>query len=273
MSEVEIVSAASLGDRAELEVLLEPLARRIFGDGARQPGWFRRKLEREGVDPGLSVVAVEDGRPYGYVLVGTPLAGLARTAGVGVAPGRRRRGMGTRLLQQAARAAHEHGCTRLRTLAERDRVAFYEHAGFVRCRTNHSLLNFSRGDAGPRARALDPPRGWDDIGDCTHEVAAWMQLAWERTPSSDRATLDVEGEATAHLSREGRALLVHRLTTKNVDDDSAVRIASSLLSRLPRPDPVVLYGCNTVSSITSSLVRAGWVAVQTAVVLEKPLHG
>lgn len=265
---VEIVAADVLGDPAALE----PLARRIFGDGDRRPGWFARKLDREGVDPRLSQVATVDGRPYGYVLVGTPFEVVARTAGVGLDPQWRGRGIGSRLLAAAARAAQQAGFERLRTLAHPDRVDFYARAGFVGCRTNHSLLNFSAGAPEPNPTAMPPARGWDEIGDCTHEQAAWMQMAWERTPPAERTTLDLDEGATVHLSREGDAHLVHRLTTRHSDDANAVRIVSALLKRLPSPRPVVLYGCNTVSSITSSLMRAGWVSVQTAVVMEKPLH-
>ena len=43
------------------------------------------------------------------------------------------------------------------------------------------------------------------------------------------------------------------------------------LAMLPASRPVVLYGCESVSCVTSSLLRDGWSVAQTASVMERPL--
>jgi predicted N-acetyltransferase YhbS len=263
LGEVEIVPARDVGELADLK----PVAETIFGPGDRPAGWFERKLSREAVDPDLSVVATIAGRPYGYVLVGRPYAQTARTAGVGVAPELRGRGIGRALLETAGKRAKSAGFSALRSLAEPERQSFYEAAGFVVRRTNHSLLNFSTGDA----REGAPPLDWDDLGDCIHEVCAWMKVAWHRTPQPSRFTLRVEDAAVAHVSVEGDAFLVQRLTVKPQRRNEANEILTRLLASLPAPKPVLLYGCNVVSSITQSLIGAGWSVAQTASVVECPL--
>ncbi len=263
MSPIQILSGREIGDLSRLE----PLVREIFGPGDRPEGWFARKLRRECVEPELSTVAVHDGRPCGYVLVGRPLPRMARTAGVGVLPPHRGAGLASTLIEEAALRAKELGLTRLRTLAEPARVGFYERLGFGVVRNNHSLMRFATGSG----TVGDPPRRWADVGDCIHEVAAWMEAAWERTPASARRSVRLDGVALAHVSTEGSAYLVHRLNTNTLDDAAVVEAAKRLLDALPAPRPVLLYGCNVVSSITSSLMRAGWDAVQTSAVMERSL--
>lgn len=263
MSAARIVAVAEWGELRGLE----GLASRIFGAGDRPRGWFERKLAREAVDARLSRVALVDGDPYGYVLVGSPQMGLARTAGVGVAPQFRGRGIGNQLVEAACVGASQRGLSRIRTLAEPERVEFYRRLRFVVCRTNHSLLNFATGEHKPDA----PARAWDDVGACIHEFSSWMQTAWDRTPTEARLTLRITDHAVAHVSREGEAYLVHRLTGNTRDENTIASVTRQLLATLEAPRPVLLYGCDSVSCVTSSLRRDGWSVAQTASVMERPL--
>jgi GNAT superfamily N-acetyltransferase len=259
---IEIASGRSVGELASLA----PVVESVLGATDRPAGWFARKLRREAVDPDLTAVALEDGRPCGWVLVGNPARGLARTAGVGVLPEVRSQGVATRLLEAAARHAKAAGLGCLRSLAEPDRAGFFLARGFAARRTNHSLLSFAEG----RVPDATPAREWDAVGDCRHTIASWMRFAWDHTPAHERSTL-VRRDAIAHVSREGAAFLVQKLATRSSHEGTIVGTARHLLGMLPAPSPVVLYGCNAVSSVTSSLEHAGWSVAQTAVVLERAL--
>lgn len=264
---------------------LEGVALRVFGGGDRPAGWFVRKLAREAVDPALSWLAVAEGAAspaplaaiHGYVLVGRePGETLARTAGVGVVPGRRGAGLGGALIGAAARGLARAGVSTLRVLAEPERVGFYARAGLRPRASRVTLLSHGTGPSDPvafaRLLAARPPGPWSPDPDAPAlEVCAWRAGTWARTPPELAATLSLPDGALAHVSREGAALLVHRLLV--ADAREVVAVAAALRSCVPEAMPLLLYGCDEVSSITASLAAAGWAPVQRAVEMELDLRG
>lgn len=86
-------------------VLLQGFTEQIFEAGPRTPGWFRRKLIREGVEARLSAIAIEPGsdEPCGCVLVGAAasLGERVRGSTVAVAVAVRGRGVGRALIDFA----------------------------------------------------------------------------------------------------------------------------------------------------------------------------
>ncbi|PCC66581.1 Ribosomal protein S18 acetylase RimI [Nannocystis exedens] len=246
---------------------LTALAEDIFGRGERAPGWFARKLEREGVDRERSVLAVAAGAPehvphdmlFGYFLIGQdPSDRIAHSAGLGVIAARRGGGLG-RALVEAAAARLAGRFTALRVLAEPEREAFYARLGLVVTARRLTLLahgtcpiSHARWDRELADQAKQPwspaPTSSDAI-----EVCAWRPGAWARTPPALAATLEPLPGAWAHVSREGRALLVQRmLVARGVDPLAAV---AALLATTPTTMPLLLYGVDPVSSITAALLR------------------
>lgn len=278
---------------------LERLARRVFGDGDRPPGWLARKLAREAVDPHLSAVAVASDAPWrstapltgdadaprqstarlvgdaddlshvpedmllGYILIGREAGDpVAHSAGLGLIPAARGRGHGPALLTGCAADLRAAGCAALRVLAEPARERWYARQGF-RVRSRHvTLLAFGTGLSAPVPGAMRP---WAP-DPAAVEVCAWRPGAWERTPADAAATLDLAGGALAHVSREGAAILVHRLTTPPGADPCAA--VTALLARIDRGVPVLFYGCDAVSSITASLEHLGLTAAQRFAVMD-----
>lgn len=253
---------------------LARLAERIFGRGDRAPGWLARKLAREAVDPDLSVLAVETGHPepvsddmlLGYVLVGLePGDPVARSAGIGLVPGARGRGLGRAMVTRAAEVLARAGVAALRVLAEPAGEPFYAALGLRLVERRVTLLS-----EGTSTRGLDdllassPPRAWHpDPDSALEEACAWHPGAWTRTPTHERATLELprpEGTAWAHVSREGRALLVHRLLLPTLDAPHLV--LRQLRAALPRGAPLLLYGCDPVSSITAHALAEGFSPAQ-----------
>ncbi|GIP37134.1 hypothetical protein J31TS4_04140 [Paenibacillus sp. J31TS4] len=94
------------------------------------------KLARDSIRPDLSVVAVEDGVPAGFVLIAfKSIDGvkIAWNGGTGVSPVFRSRGIAKRLMREAVRVMEEEGaCTSLLEVVQKNRnaVAVYESAGF-----------------------------------------------------------------------------------------------------------------------------------------------
>jgi len=243
---------------------LEPLVRRIFGAGDRPPGWFPRKLAREGVGPTCSSLAFGPGDELlGYLLVGDdpdlPGPPTAHCAGLGVLPQHRGRGLGPALVACSVAAARRRAAA-LHALAEPPLRGFYERLGFHPLAARHTLQTSGLG-----RRDLDladhPPAAWPLPG---HTVASWRAGTWSRTPTAQAATIPLERGA-AHLSREGRAILVQRLCI-DADDDNATLVAlESLRRRFATTTPILLYGCDTVSCVTAALLRTPhWRVVQTA---------
>lgn len=248
---------------------LERLAVRIFGAGDRPPGWFARKLAREAVDPDLSVLAVRTGPAdhdpedslIGYLLVGRdPGDPVAHSAGVGLVPAARGQGLGGRLLGRAADGLRRAGASALRVLAEPAREPWYARHGLVVRARRVTLLAFG---TSPRAHPPARKLAWSPDPAPPHdatELCAWRHATWARTPESDAETLDLGAGAWAHVSREGAARLVHRLLAPAARDP--LDSLAALLARIDRGAPVLLYGCDAVSSITAAFTAHGLTAAQ-----------
>lgn len=246
---------------------LERLAARIFGPGDRPPGWLARKLAREAIDPALSTLVVHTGSPdpapedslLGYLLVGRePGDPLAHSAGVGLVPDARGRGLGGRLLAHTADRLRRAGARGLRVLAEPAREPWYARQGLVVVARRVTLLAFGTCPISPvpgrkLAWSIDPGRP-------RVEICGWRPGPWQRTPADLALTLELPGGAAAHLSREGLAWLVHRLLAPAGLDPAAV--VQELLARLPHGAPILLYGCDAVSSVTARLEGLGLAPAQ-----------
>ncbi|MCA9695091.1 MAG: hypothetical protein KC636_36265, partial [Myxococcales bacterium] len=164
------------------------------------------------------------------------------------------------------------GATHLVVLARDERLGFYGRLGFRPRRRALTLMSFGTGkilDAGPPRRWLPSPDARDH-----YEVCAWRPATWTRTPAALRQTAALpvgDAIAWAHFSREGRAALVHRLLAPS--PAAAVTAARALLPRITSTTPVLLHGCDAVSSVTASLEDAGFAPVQTWTELHLPLTG
>lgn len=249
---------------------LARLSEAIFGRGDRAPGWFERKLAREGVDLDRSVLAVAAGAPghvpedmlFGYFLVGCDLSDrVAHSSGLGVVAARRGGGLGRALVEAAAARLAGAGVDVLRVLAEPEREGFYARLGLRVTARRLTLLahgtcpiSHVRHD---RELAAHAKQEWSPAPTPKHaiEVCAWRPGAWARTPSALAATLEPLPGVWAHVSREGRALLVQRLLVAPQRDPLAA--VAALLARTPVTMPLLLYGADPVSSITAKLMRDG----------------
>jgi GNAT superfamily N-acetyltransferase len=263
-----IVEAGAVGSLARLE----PLARRIFGEGDRPEGWFARKLDRECVDPSLSRLAIRDGGDLddpgawlGYALVGRPpsLPGTARTAGIGLVPSARGRGLGRRLCEAVQGAARSHGLHRLHVPAEAALAPFYARLGFREHRRVQTLLQFGSGPS----TDLGAPAAWDDHGGGV-VVSAWLREAWERTPAAMRGTARLRG-STFHVAREGMALACHRcVVDPALSTEDAAATVDELRNLVRDGTPLIVVHGDAVSSVTAALRARGWVAVQHGVAMQ-----
>ncbi len=252
---------------------LQPLAEAVFGAGERAATWFTRKLAREAVDPTLSILAFGPGDiPVAYLLIcREPDDPTAYSSGLGVLPAHRGRGLARALLTRAAEVLPPAGMRRLQMTSEPTQRAFYERLGFLAGPTQHTLQCIAHGP-GLDLRA-HPPRPWPLPG---RQVAGWREGTWSRTPSDDAATLSLAGHAWAHVSREGHALVVHRLC---ITDDTPSTIAAQthaaldeLRDRVARSTPLLLLGCDAVSCVTASWLQTGpWQVVQTGVAMQLAL--
>ncbi|HEY0134495.1 MAG TPA: GNAT family N-acetyltransferase [Nannocystis sp.] len=251
---------------------LQPLAEAVFGAQGRSPGWFARKLAREAIDPGRSFLALGPGDVrIGYLLISDdPLDRVAHSAGLGVLAEHRRRGVGSALIDRAS-AELVGAAPALQFLAEPPLRGFYERLGFTAQRTCHTLRSTGTGAVGLDLRE-HPPAAWTLPG---HAVAGWRPGTWSRTPSADAATVSLlDGGAWAHLSREGRAIVVQRLcvagdpaTTLVADTHAAL---DELRGRLSRGTALLVVGCEAVSCVTASLLRhEHWQVAQTAVEMRR----
>jgi GNAT superfamily N-acetyltransferase len=285
VAQAEFVPASVVGDLRRLE----GLAHCIFGRGDRPAQWFARKLHRECIDPELSRLAVMAGtgaRPggpapehwLGYVLVGAPpsLAPALRTAGTGVVPWARRRGIATGLLESVVCTARTRGHSAVRLLAAPERVDFYRHRGFVLRGHAHTLLGFGR------ARGAGAPIPWveaDPLGHdgTAHEVAgqcfgAAVPELWGRTLPELRGTIAAEHGVVLRATLEGRALVVHQaLGSPERTTEHLESALDGLPGRVAEGVPILLAACEEVSSITQTLTESGWAVVQRIALLERSL--
>lgn len=271
---------------------LTRLAEAVFGRGERPAGWLARKLAREGVDPDVSVLAVTPGSEkhvqedmlLGYFLIGQePGDPVAHSAGLGVAARARGSGLGRALVEAAAaRLAGGEGWGArskdprpaiLRVLAEPEREGFYARLGFAVAARHVTLLTHGTCPISPLDHARDleahPPAPWSPppMPDDALEVCGWRAGVWARTPGG--ATIEPLPGAWAHVSREGRALLVQRLVVAPGLDPRTV--VDALVARTPIGAPLLLYGAAAVSSITARLLQRGLQPAQRFAAMDRPL--
>lgn len=278
MSQIRIVSAACIGAAGkpslhDLQVLVEA----CFPARPRPPNWFTRKLVREAVDLERSLLALGPGDiPIGYTLTGAePGEAVAHSAGLGVLAPWRHLGLGARLIRDLERPLLGAGFRALCVNVEPSLRGFYGRLGFRPHAERHTLWAPGTGVADLDWRA-HPRTAWSLPG---RMVAGWRAGTWARTPDEDAATVRLAG-AWAHLSREGAAVLVHRLCVEERDDDDSdpsllpTRIHAALAElrgALHSDTAVLLHGCEAVSCITVSLMRAQWRVAQTACEMQREL--
>lgn len=269
---LRILPATVVGDLRRLE----SLAIRVFGAGDRPPGWFARKLHRECVDPELSRIAVdgdaEDPNNWkGYVLVGTPgsVHPAARTAGTGVVPEERGRGLGHRLVRDAFAATLRAGLRALQVPADPQRTEFYLHLGFEPVRHEVTLLGFGTGGS-------DPSWGSHASWSLRHErlVAQWLQEAWARDESDAHAEVILRAGASRArvlLSREGQARVVHRLLVSGdtLDDHGLAALLERLRAEIQLGAPLLLLGIPPYLPLVELLTASGWIVAQRCQIMER----
>lgn len=271
VSDIEIVAV----ERFEQLIALQAFIEQIFGGGRRAPGWFRRKLIREGVDARLSAIAMDRGSQElcGCVLVGGSLEGRARGSMVSVAAPVRGRGVGRALIDFADAHARAQGFEQLEFACEGDRLSWYLRQGFVL--VERQLL-LSTSGLGPR----------DDLhSEVAIEVApfgrdllwTWLSEAWMRTPSRERAYLERDalggGVARIWLTREGRAWLALRLEIDFLaanPGECLVDIVTQLRRTLATSTTVLLYPCTAETPTTEALVSAGIIPMQRSFLVSRP---
>lgn len=249
---------------------LETLVRAVFGDGDRAEGWFPRKLERECVDPRLSQVLTtrpespdDDSAWCGFALVGTPpsLRGVARTCGVGVAPGFRGRGLGTQLLEAVFAACREAGFSQVRTDAALDAVPFYRGHGYRTHAAISTWLGFGRGVASASCES-----GTHDHQPERRMLSSWLEEGWARTPEAQRwreTWPTDDGPLEGWLSQEGRAIACHRLgAPAGSTANSWLRGLEAFATRAPERTPLLLLGVDVDGALAAALASSSWSEVQ-----------
>lgn len=268
---VNVCSAEVLPDLDRLE----PLMRRIFGEGNRAPGWFSRKVARECVDPALTRLAFEGDDPLdpsgwaGVVLVGTPPSQhpTARTAGVGVVAHCRGRGVGRLLLAAACSGVSATGLEALQVPADASAVGFFERLGFEAITSTVTLLASGRGTEA--SAVLGAPRPWSSTDPPC--MAGWLPEAWNLTPADQRHTqLLLDRCLRLDVALEGRAWVVHRIVADSMLETGALADAlEGWLSDVPSSTVAMITGADPVSSVTAELQRRGWAPVQRAVTMQR----
>jgi GNAT superfamily N-acetyltransferase len=260
---VRIVPATGVA-LADLQALVEA----CFAGRPRPTGWFARKLVREAVDRDRSLLAFGPGDELvGYTLTGAePDETVGHSAGLGVLPAWRGEGIGAALMFALGPMLRRTGLRILRVNAEPPRRRFYQRVGFVPLVERHTLWAMGTGAADLDLRAH--PRGaWSLPG---LAVAGWRAGTWMRTPETDAGTLQLaDGDVWAHVSREGRALLIQRLSV--IDERRIHSALDELRSRCAGDTAVLLHGCEAVSCVTVSLLRAKWRVAQTACEMQRDL--
>lgn len=257
---VHLLPVASIGTPERLE----PLARAVFGDGQRPHGWFERKLARECVVPDRSLVVsrspdANDADAWvGYGLLGQPpsLGSTARTAGIGLKPASRGRGIGRRLVRGLLEQARLAGTDGLVIPASTAARAFYERCGLAPRGVTHTLLAFGRGSATP---TID--ESWDATTPGPTQ-SGWFREAWEHTLA--RTTTRVRGGRDRFdVSFEGTAHVAMRWTSA----DGLPEGPRDWLQTVPTGAPALLHEVPADAPFLSGLLDEAWTVVQTTVAM------
>lgn len=268
---IEIVGAEALAELAALERIAEA----VFGRGRRQPGWFARKLAREGVEAHLSSVAATSSgealaveQVCGYVLLGRApsRSTVARGSGVAVLAEVRGRGIGRGLIDHAITRALAAGCEAVEFLAEPVRVRWYLEQGFGIVEEQLSLIALGTGKPVPQALGSLPAH--EARAPSASPLWSWIPEFWERTPIPEQAFVELEG-ARMWLSREGQAWLVHRCEPS--DPAVVVRGLAALLRNLAPTTPLLLYPCPAEATWIEALREAGFAPAQRALVVRRSI--
>lgn len=246
---------------------LEPLARAIFGEGQRPPGWFAQKLRRECVLPARSILltqsrdATDPDAWVGYGLLGRPpsLGAWARTAGIGLIPAWRGRGFGTALVEGLQDAARRDGAQGLLIPASPDAVPFYARCGLSQRSTTHTLWATGVGNEA----AAQSPEPWDSP--CPGPMrSGWFAEAWERTSPAVRHTLRLRGGAERFdVSMEGSAHLALRWTS--IEGGTAG--PSAWLRAMSPGTPALLHDIAAAAPELPALLEGGWSVAQTTITM------
>jgi GNAT superfamily N-acetyltransferase len=266
--EIEIVEVEGF----EQLVALQALTEQIFGVGQRAPGWFRRKLIREGVEPRLSAIAIDraSGEPCGHVLVGgaASLGNRVRGSTIAVTTAMRGRGIGRALIDFADARAHACGFEQLEFLCEDERLNWYLRQGFTLVERQLSLCASGLGlhDELPTGVEIEAaPLSRDPLW-------TWLPEIWMRTPTSERAYLELDasghGRARIWLTREGRAWLAQRLELDH--GEALVHVVGQLRRKLATDTPLLLYPCTAETPTTEALTSAGFMPMQRSSLVRRP---
>lgn len=271
MSETEIFEAEGFEQLVGLQAFNE----QIFGGGRREPGWFRRKLIREGVEARLSAIAIDRAsrEPCGHVLVGTAasLGPCVRGSMVGVTAPMRGRGIGRALIDFADARAHALGFEQLEFLCEGERLGWYLRQGFTLVERQLALRSSGLGprDELQTGAELAPVR--------RDPVWAWLPEIWTRTPASERAYLELDvshGRARIWLTREGGAWLAQRLELDGPHEHDRRADLPAVLGQLRRrvatTTPLLIYPCTADTPTAEALVAADFVPVQRSFLVRRP---
>lgn len=270
---IEIVAIDAINeiDGFEQLVALQALNEQIFGAGQRAPGWFRRKLIREGVEARLSAVAIDvaSGEQCGHVLVGSApsLGTCARGSTVGVAAAMRGRGIGRALIDFADARAHACGFEQLEFLCERERLGWYLGQGFVLVECQLLLCANGLGPRDELQTGVEAgPLGRDPLW-------TWLPEIWMRTPAPERSYLELDassgGRARIWLTREGRAWLAQRLELDG-PNDGLLDVVGQLRRKLATDTPLLLYPCTANTPTAELLESAGFVPIQRSFLVRRP---
>ncbi|MBV1858703.1 MAG: GNAT family N-acetyltransferase [Nannocystaceae bacterium] len=262
-ADIRIVPVERVGDATRLE----PLARAIFGEGQRPRGWFSQKLTRECVSPSRSILltqsrdASDPAAWVGYGLLGRPpsLGPLARTAGIGLIPTWRRRGLGLHLLEGLQDAARDDGAQGLLIPASPGTVPFYARCGLSRHHTAHTLWATGTG----KETVSGAPEPWESP--CPGPLrSGWFAETWERTASRRRQTLRLRGGTERFdVSIEGNAQLAVRWTSEAGGADGP----SAWLLAVAHGTPALLHDIDACAPELPLLLERGWSVAQTTITM------
>lgn len=246
---------------------LEPLARAVFGQGQRPQGWFEQKLRRECVVPARSVLLTQSQDPtdpdawVGYGLVGRPpsLGAWARTAGIGLIPGWRGKGLGAALVQSLQDAARQDGAEGLLIPASPGAAPFYARCGLSRHNTTHTL----RANGAGREVPVQGPEPWDSP--CPGPMrSGWFAEAWERTSPSARQTLRLrDGADRFDVSMEGSARVALRWTSL----EGGTEGPRAWLRAMSPGTPALLHDIPAAAPELPALLEGGWSVAQTTITM------